>query len=49
MFILGDACRIISAGGLYINHQRITNFDEMITLCVHILPNKVSLVRIGKY
>ncbi|VVC38011.1 Aminoacyl-tRNA synthetase, class Ic,Rossmann-like alpha/beta/alpha sandwich fold,RNA-binding S4 [Cinara cedri] len=43
-----DACRIITAGGLYINHQKITNIDEIVTLFVHILPNKISLVRIGK-
>jgi len=48
MFLsLGDAYRIISAGGFYINHQRITNIDEIVTLSIHILPNKISLVRVG--
>jgi len=42
-----DAYRIISAGGFYINHQRITKIDEIITLSIHILPNKISLVRVG--
>jgi len=43
-----DACRIISAGGFYVNHQRITNIDEIVTFAIHILPNKISLVRVGK-
>ncbi|XP_022180291.1 tyrosine--tRNA ligase, mitochondrial [Myzus persicae] len=43
-----DAYRIISAGGFYINHQRITNIDEIVTLSIHILPNNISLVRVGK-
>jgi len=43
-----DACRIIPAGGFYINHQRITNINEVLTLSIHILPNKISLVRVGK-
>jgi len=47
MYFQGDACRIISAGGLYINHQKITNFNEIVTLSIHILPNEISLVRIG--
>jgi len=42
-----DAYRIISAGGFYINHQRITNIDEIVTLSIHILPNNISLVRVG--
>jgi len=48
MFLFsGDAYRIIPAGGFYINHQRITNIDEIVTLSVHILPNNISLVRVG--
>ncbi|KAG8224856.1 hypothetical protein J437_LFUL005459 [Ladona fulva] len=43
-----DAKRIISAGGFYVNHQRITNFNEVLTKSVHILPNNLSLIRVGK-
>ncbi|XP_050520707.1 tyrosine--tRNA ligase, mitochondrial isoform X2 [Daktulosphaira vitifoliae] len=43
-----DACRIITAGGFYINHQRMTNLNEILTISAHILPNKISLVRVGK-
>ncbi|PSN31760.1 Tyrosine--tRNA ligase [Blattella germanica] len=42
-----DAVRIISAGGFYINHQRITKTDEVITHAAHILPNNISLIRVG--
>ncbi|CAG2060658.1 unnamed protein product, partial [Timema podura] len=44
----GDARRIISAGGFYINQQRATNIDEVLSTSTHILPNNVSLVRVGK-
>jgi len=47
MYFIGDAYRIIPAGGFYVNHQRITNINEIITLSIHILPNKISLVRVG--
>nr|CAD7439483.1 unnamed protein product [Timema bartmani] len=43
----GDARRIISAGGFYINQQRATNIDEVLSTTTHILPNNVSLVRVG--
>ncbi|KAL1116067.1 hypothetical protein AAG570_005562, partial [Ranatra chinensis] len=45
---LGDAERIIRSGGLYINHQRVTNPDEALVFGVHILPNYLSLVRVGE-
>ncbi|KAK9508964.1 hypothetical protein O3M35_006393 [Rhynocoris fuscipes] len=43
-----DADRIINAGGFYINHNRTKNPEEILTLGVHILPNDVSLLRVGK-
>ncbi|KAI5651747.1 tRNA synthetases class I (W and y) domain-containing protein [Phthorimaea operculella] len=43
-----DAMRIIQAGGFYINHQKIKKIDEVITQSAHILPNLVSLLRVGK-
>ncbi|PZC82989.1 hypothetical protein B5X24_HaOG208856 [Helicoverpa armigera] len=43
-----DAMRIIQAGGFYINHQKIQKIDELITQSAHILPNLLSLLRVGK-
>ncbi|XP_034939654.1 tyrosine--tRNA ligase, mitochondrial [Chelonus insularis] len=43
-----DALRIIPAGGFYINHNRITNTEEVITPGIHILANNLTLVRVGK-
>lgn len=43
-----DAERIITAGGFYINHQRITNLNEAIVPGIHILSNNISLLRVGK-
>ncbi|CAG9094317.1 unnamed protein product [Plutella xylostella] len=43
-----DAMRIINAGGFYINHQKMKNIDEVITESAHILPNLISLLRVGK-
>ncbi|XP_021931911.1 tyrosine--tRNA ligase, mitochondrial [Zootermopsis nevadensis] len=43
-----DAVRIISAGGFYINYQRVTKIDEVLTEAAHILPNNVTLIRVGK-
>uniref|UniRef100_A0A1B6IT28 Tyrosine--tRNA ligase n=1 Tax=Homalodisca liturata TaxID=320908 RepID=A0A1B6IT28_9HEMI len=44
----GIAQTTISAGGFYINHKRVTNYGEMLTQAVHILPNNISLLRVGK-
>ncbi|KAL5017815.1 hypothetical protein ScPMuIL_003537 [Solemya velum] len=43
-----DADRIIKAGGLYINHRRVTEPDFILVHGEHILPNNVSLIRVGK-
>lgn len=43
-----DAQRIITAGGFYVNHQRITNLNEIVVPGIHILSNNLSLVRVGK-
>ncbi|XP_076220595.1 tyrosine--tRNA ligase, mitochondrial isoform X2 [Nomia melanderi] len=43
-----DARRIIQAGGLYINYQRITNTEEVIVRGIHIMENNVTLMRVGK-
>ena len=43
-----DANRIISAGGFYVNQKRTTNPAEVLSPEIHILPNGVSLFRVGK-
>ncbi|XP_011151333.2 tyrosine--tRNA ligase, mitochondrial [Harpegnathos saltator] len=43
-----DAQRIITAGGFYINHKKITNLNEAIVPGIHILSNNISLLRVGK-
>jgi len=43
-----DAMRIIKAGGFSLNYRKISNFDEMVVPGLHILPNKISLARVGK-
>ncbi|XP_045212401.2 tyrosine--tRNA ligase, mitochondrial-like [Mercenaria mercenaria] len=43
-----DAIRIIKAGGIYINHARVTEPDFLLTFGQHILPNNITLLRIGK-
>ena len=43
-----DAQRIIAAGGFSINQVKRTNIDELLILGVHILPNNLTLVRVGK-
>lgn len=43
-----DANRIISAGGFYINQKRTTNPVEILSPEIHVLPNGVSLFRVGK-
>ncbi|CAG9865523.1 unnamed protein product [Phyllotreta striolata] len=43
-----DAIRIISAGGFYINQQRVNNPSEIVNLNIHRLKNNTSLLRVGK-
>lgn len=47
-FFVEDATRIISAGGFYINQQRVNNPSEVINLDVQRLKNNISLLRVGK-
>lgn len=43
-----DARRIIEAGGFYINYAKVTNLREVLVPGIHILPNNVTLLRVGK-
>ncbi|XP_050394741.1 tyrosine--tRNA ligase, mitochondrial [Patella vulgata] len=42
-----DAVRIIKNGGVYINHRRVTE-SSLLKHGTDILPNKLTLIRIGK-
>ncbi|XP_055346650.1 tyrosine--tRNA ligase, mitochondrial-like [Paramacrobiotus metropolitanus] len=43
-----DARRIIDAGGLYINYRRAQNPQQILIPGEHILPNNITLIRVGK-
>ncbi|XP_050098184.1 tyrosine--tRNA ligase, mitochondrial [Anopheles aquasalis] len=43
-----DAIRIISAGGFSINFKKVKNVAEVLVPSVHMISNKVSLLRVGK-
>lgn len=44
----GNAVRIISAGGFYINQNQTKNIAEVISPSVHVLENGLTLFRVGK-
>ena len=46
--IADDARRIIAAGGFNINHQRCTDYTEILSLERHILSNGITVIRVGK-
>lgn len=43
-----DAIRVIQAGGVYLNQSRVTEPYFVLTFGEHILPNNITLLRIGK-
>lgn len=43
-----DAIRLIKEGGIYLNHARVTEPDYLLTFGQEILPNNITLLRIGK-
>ena len=43
-----DARRIIAAGGLYVNLCRVNNPDLVLIPGAHILPNDLTLLKVGK-
>ncbi|VDI81138.1 tyrosyl-tRNA synthetase [Mytilus galloprovincialis] len=43
-----DANRIITDGGVYVNHGRVSNPDTVLLPGTHILANNITLLRIGK-
>lgn len=43
-----DARRIMAAGGFRLNHRRTSDPNELLSRTVHILPNNLTLIRVGK-
>lgn len=43
-----DAQRIIAAGGFWVNQLKRANTEQIVMIGDHILPNNLSLVRVGK-
>lgn len=43
-----DALQAIPAGGFHVNYQKITNINEIISQGIHVLPNNITLIRVGK-
>ena len=43
-----DARRLICEGGVYINHRRVQEPEFLLVMGEHILPNKITLLRLGK-
>lgn len=46
---VGDAERVIRAGGVYINNRRIADSNSVMLPGEHILPNNLTLIRIGHF
>ena len=44
-----DAERVIKAGGVYINHARVASPDTVLIPGQHILPNHITLIRVGMF
>ena len=44
-----DAERIIKAGGLFINHQRVTEPEYVLIRGEHVLHNNITFVRVGEF
>ena len=44
-----DAERIIAAGGVYVNGSRMVNGQQLISADKHVLPNNLTLLRIGAF
>lgn len=46
-WVAGDADRVIRAGGVYVNNRRVAEPQSVLIPGEHILPNNITLVRIG--
>lgn len=49
MYVVVDAERVISNGGVYVNFSRVSHPETVLLPGTHILLNNVTLLRIGMY
>jgi len=42
------ALKVINDGGVYVNHKKLSNPHAILVFGVHILPNMITVLRIGK-
>ncbi|CAF0769329.1 unnamed protein product [Adineta ricciae] len=42
------ALKVITDGGVYVNHKKLANPQAILVFGVHILPNLITVIRVGK-
>lgn len=42
------ALKVINDGGVYVNHKKLANPRAVLVFGVHILPNMITVIRVGK-
>ncbi len=42
------ALKVINDGGVYVNHKKLSNPQAILVFGVHILPNMITVLRVGK-
>ncbi|CAF4573954.1 unnamed protein product, partial [Rotaria socialis] len=42
------ALKVINDGGVYVNHKKLSNPQAVLVFGVHILPNMITVLRVGK-
>ncbi len=42
------ALKVINDGGVYVNHKKLSNPHAILVFGIHILPNMITVLRIGK-
>ena len=42
------ALKVINDGGVYVNHKKLGNPHAILVFGVHILPNMITVLRVGK-
>ncbi|CAF1010865.1 unnamed protein product [Rotaria sp. Silwood1] len=42
------ALKVINDGGVYVNHKKLANPHAVLVFGIHILPNKITVLRVGK-
>ena len=42
------ALKVINDGGVYVNHKKLSNPHAILIFGIHILPNMITVLRIGR-